>query len=74
MRRLLLAAASVLALAACGNDGDSRKACESRGGNWIVVGSHYEPPVYVKVGNVLVPTGGGQKTDYGCTVPEDGES
>lgn len=72
MKRLIvLPLAAALALTACGGSGDSRKACESRGGSWVVVGSHYEPPVYVKVGTVLMPSGGGTKTDYGCTVTEE---
>jgi hypothetical protein len=41
--------------------------CVSRGGRWGVTGSHFEPPTYVRIGNVSVPAGNGEVKEYGCT-------
>jgi len=50
-------------------DAAAQRDCAKRGGQWVVVGHHYQPPTYIvpQNGGVAIPVGGGEVNDYGCT-------
>lgn len=48
------------------SESDAKAACIEEGRAWVKTGQHYQPPTYVKSGNVRVPVGGGMVDDYGC--------
>lgn len=62
----LTAFVTLTLLTAC-DDGPS---CEERGGRTVVDGQHYQPPIYIKVGDMMVPAGGHMVTDSHCEVPQ----